>query len=149
TFAVILVTLVVQGLSLPWLLRRLNFPEGDAERAEERRARETLTDVALRYLASVSKDDEIHQRAVKQLQETFRNRAEGFEVARKTFPDNPEARYMSRLASLKRELVGMQRTTLIDLRDRGAISDDVLRRFQVLLDLEESELQEEERRWNV
>jgi Na+/H+ antiporter len=149
TFAVILVTLVLQGLSLPWLLRRLNFAEGDAERSEERRARETLTDVALRYLASVPKDDEIHQRAVKQLQETFRNRAEGFAVARKTCPDNPEARYMSRLASLQRELVGMQRTTLIDLRDRGAISDDVLRRFQVLLDLEESELQEEERRWNV
>ena len=56
---------------------------------------------------------------------------------------------MSRLASLKRELVGKQRTTLIDLRDRGAISDEVLRRFQVLLDLEESELQEEERRWIV
>lgn len=149
TFAVILVTLVLQGLSLPWLLRRLNFGEGDAERVEERRARETLSDVALRYLASVPKDDEIRLRAVKQLQEMFRNRAEGFEVARKTCPDNPEARYMSRLASLKRELVGMQRTTLIDLRDRGAISDDVLRRFQVLLDLEESELQEEERRWNV
>jgi monovalent cation/hydrogen antiporter len=149
TFAVILVTLVLQGLSLPWILRHLDFAGGDIERAEERRARETLTSVALGYLASVAKDDEIHQRAVKQLQETFRHRAEGFEVARKTCPDHPEARYMSRLASLKRELVGRQRTTLVDLRDRGAISDEVLRRFQVLLDLEESELQEEERRWIV
>jgi len=34
---------------------------------------------------------------------------------------------------------------LIDLRDRGAISDEVLRRFQVMLDLEESQLEEEQR----
>ena len=31
----------------------------------------------------------------------------------------------------------------------AAISDDVLRRFQVLLDLEESRLEEEERRWSL
>jgi hypothetical protein len=35
--------------------------------------------------------------------------------------------------------------TLIDLRDRGAISDDVLRRFQLLLDLKETQLEEEGR----
>jgi hypothetical protein len=39
----------------------------------------------------------------------------------------------------------MQRTTLIDLRDQGAIGDDVLRRFQLLLDIEEAQLDEEER----
>ena len=53
---------------------------------------------------------------------------------------------MTRLVSLERELIGIQRSTLIDLRDRGAISDGVLRRFQVLLDLEESQLAEEQSR---
>jgi CPA1 family monovalent cation:H+ antiporter len=149
TFAVILATLVLQGLSLPALLRRLNFGDQGAERAEEHRAREAIALVAMRYLASAAKGDPIQRRAVKQLEGQYRHRAEGFEIARKVFPDNPEAHYMNQLISLERELIGMQRSTLINLRDHGAISDDVLRRFQVLLDLEESQLEEEERRWRV
>ena len=54
---------------------------------------------------------------------------------------------MAHLISLERELVGLQRTILIDLRDVGTISDDVLRRFEVLLDLEETHLAEEQNRY--
>jgi hypothetical protein len=146
---VILATLVIQGLSLPGLLQRLKFSDGGAERAEEHSAREAITTVALQYLGSISNGDELQRRAVKQLQDAYRNRAEGFQIARTASLDNPEAQYMTKLISLERELVGMERSTLIDLRDRGTISDDVLRRFQVLLDLEESELEEEEVRWSV
>jgi hypothetical protein len=132
-------------------MRWLSFYIGDqdAERAEEHRAREAITLVAIRYLASAAKGDAIHQRAVKQLQDAYRHRAEGFEIARKAFPDNPEAQYMTRLISLERESIGIQRTTLIDLRDHDAFSDDVLRRLQVLLDLEESQLEEEGHRWSA
>jgi Na+/H+ antiporter len=149
TFAVILATLVLQGLSLPRLLRWLNFPADSADRAEERRAREAITDVALRYLAEAPKGDEIHRRAVEQLQHTYRNRAEGIKLAREAFPDSPEARYMNQLVSLARKLIRSQRTALIDLRDRGAISDAVLRRLEVLLDLEEARLEEDARRLDV
>ncbi len=149
TFAVILATLVIQGLSLPSLLRRLKFSDAGAEKAEEQTAREAITNVALQYLASVSNGDQLQQRAVKQLQDAHRNRAEGFQVARRARMHKPEAQYMTRLIALERELVRIERRALIDLRDRGMISDDVLRRFQVLLDLEESELEEEEARWSI
>jgi Na+/H+ antiporter len=149
TFAVILATLVLQGLSLPRLLRWLNFPADGAEHAAEQRARETMTGVALHYLASTPRRDEIHGRAIEQLMGIYRNRAERFETASEAGADHPEARYMNELVSLEGELIGIQRRTLIDLRDRGAISDAVLRRFQLLLDLEESRLEEEERRWNL
>jgi CPA1 family monovalent cation:H+ antiporter len=148
TFAVILATLVLQGLSLPALLRRLNFGNQHQEREEEHRAREAITLVAIRYLASAAEGDAIHQRAVKQLRDAYRHQAEGFEISRKAFPDNAEAEYMTCLVSIERELIALQRTTLIDLRDRDAISNEVLRRFQVLLDYEESRLEEEKRRWN-
>jgi CPA1 family monovalent cation:H+ antiporter len=147
TFAVILATLVLQGLSLTRLLRWLNFETEGAESAEEQRARRAITGVALQYLASVQKGDEIHRRAVEQLQETYRNRAEQFELRRQAGPDTPEAAYLVELISLERKLLGVQRIALIELRDHGAISDAVLRRLQVLLDLEESELEEQERRW--
>jgi monovalent cation/hydrogen antiporter len=149
TFAVILATLVIQGLSLPRLLYRLKLTDAGKERAEEQRAREALTEAALRYLAAASPGDEIQRRAVKQLQNAYRSRAEAFETARSAHLEKPEAGYMARLISLERELVGLQRTTLIDLRDIGTISDDVLRRFEVLLDLEETHLTEEQNRWSV
>ena len=61
-------------------------------------------------------------------------------------PNTPEGVYLVELVSLERKLIEIQRITLIDLRDRGDITDAVLRRLQVLLDLEESQLEEEERR---
>lgn len=144
TFAVILATLVLQGLSLPGLLRWLNLGKAGPERAEERTARQALIGASLQYLASAAKGDEIHQHAVNQLQKAYRNRAEQLEIARRVYQDDLEEPYMRRLVSLERKLIGVQRTTLIDLRDRGAIGDDVLRRLLVSLDLEESQLEAEE-----
>ena len=108
-----------------------------------------MTVEALRFLASATKGDEIHRRAVEQLQDTYRNRGEGFDLARESCPDNPEGRYIKQLVSLERELVRLQRASLIELRDRNSISDAVLRRFQVLLDLDEARLEEDERRLDV
>jgi monovalent cation/hydrogen antiporter len=146
TFAVILVTLVLQGLSLPYLLRWLNFPADGAERAEEQKAREKIAAVALQFLASTKSEDETHRRAVLYLQDSYRNRAQRSDLADEARQDDPETRYLDQIDSLEREVIRLQRTTLIDLRDRGAISDTVLRRFQVLLDLEEARLEEQERR---
>jgi monovalent cation/hydrogen antiporter len=146
TFAVILSTLVVQGLSLPRLLHWLNLAEEGTGRAEEDRAREAITGIALDFLASAAKGDEIQQRVVQQLQNVYRNKSERSEMGSKGWPENAAAGYMNQLVTLERELIGLQRIALIDLRDSGTISDDVLRRFQVLLDLEESRLEEEERR---
>jgi Na+/H+ antiporter len=146
TFAVILVTLVLQGLSLPYLLRWLNFPADGAERAEEHKAQEKIAEVALQFLASTTNEDETHRRAVRYLQDSYRNRAQRLDLANEARQDDPQTRYLNQVDSLEREVIRLQRTTLIDLRDRGAISDAVLRRFQVLLDLEEARLEEQERR---
>ena len=40
-----------------------------------------------------------------------------------------------------RELLEAQRSTVIELRDRGEINDDVLRRIERELDLEDSRLE--------
>jgi len=144
TFAVILATLVLQGLSLPGLLRWLNLGDAGPERAEERTARQALIGASLQYLAASAKGDEIHQHAVNQLQKAYRNRAEQLEIARGVYQDDPGEPYMTRLVSLERNLIGVQRTTLIDLRDRGTIGNEVLRRLLISLDLEESRLEAEE-----
>jgi Na+/H+ antiporter len=145
TFSVILATLVLQGLTLPALLRRLHFPEEDEDRQEESRAREAINRIALHYLASAAKKEGVHKGAIEQLQDTYRKSAQGSEIAPRTGSRDPGAGILKQLVSLELELIPAQRTTLIDLRDRGAISDDVLRRYQLLLDLKEAQLEEEGR----
>ncbi len=149
TFAVILVTLVLQGLSLPYLLRWLNFPADGAERGEEQRARETIAAVALQFLASTTIENETGGRAIRHLQDSYRNTAEGIDPAAKGPQHIPERGYLNQIHSLERELIKLQKGALIDLRDRGTISDGVLRRFQGVLDLEEARLEEQERRFHL
>ncbi len=50
TFCVILVTLVVQGLSLPSLIRALGLAGGDEEESEEVEARRNVLQAAITYL---------------------------------------------------------------------------------------------------
>jgi monovalent cation/hydrogen antiporter len=145
TFAVILATLVLQGLTLPALLRRLHFPEKNQERLEENRAREAINRVALHYLSSAAKKEGIHPDAVEQLLDAYRKTLQASDPAPRTGSSPPGADLLKQLISLERELIPAQRRTLIDLRDRGAISDEVLRRFQLLLDLKEAQLEEEGR----
>src|SRR5918999_847958 len=57
TFSVILVTLVVQGLTLPALIRRLRFEEDDSEEREEVRARLAAASAALDRLGELAGED--------------------------------------------------------------------------------------------
>jgi monovalent cation/hydrogen antiporter len=145
TFAVILATLVLQGLTLPALLRRLHFPEENEESLQENRARAAINRVALHYLSSAAKKEGIHPDAVEQLLDAYRKTLQASDPAPRTGSSPPGADLLKQLISLERELIPAQRRTLIDLRDRGAISDEVLRRFQLLLDLKEAQLEEEGR----
>jgi NhaP-type Na+/H+ or K+/H+ antiporter len=54
TFGVILATLVLQGLSLPWLIRRLGLHRDDSDEQEELRGRLRATDAALARLEELA-----------------------------------------------------------------------------------------------
>jgi NhaP-type Na+/H+ or K+/H+ antiporter len=53
-FGVILATLVLQGLSLPWLIRRLGLQRDDSDAQEELRGRLRATDAALARLEELA-----------------------------------------------------------------------------------------------
>ena len=57
TFSVIFFTLVVQGLSLPTLIRRLGVSDGGAEADEEIRARLVATKAALAQIDALARED--------------------------------------------------------------------------------------------
>jgi len=138
TFAVILATLVVQGLSLPALIRGLE-DDGTAER-EEVRGRIEVAESALARLEELAEEEWVREDTAERVRGIYSYRRNRF-AARL---DGNESRLEDRSAAyqrLLRELLRAQRKTLMRLRDEGKIGDEAMHRIEHDLDLEESRLE--------
>lgn len=146
TFCVVLGTLVLQGLSLPWLIRRLgvvgqesygdNLAEADAQQRAIRAALERLD-------ALVAEEDPGPPHGVE---DRLRSWAEARQLGaweRLGGGSGPDGREtpMVVFRRLRREMLVRERDVFVELRDSGRIDDEVLRRVMYELDLEEAMLQ--------
>ena len=142
TFAVILVTVVGQGLTLPALIRRLGVQQdASEEEAEEVRARLAVADAAIRRLDELAQDGGVNPDTVERVRGLFEFRLRRFGTrAGKRDDDGIEDRSLA-YQRLMHELYTAQRQTLLELDRSGEISTEVMRRIQRELDLEESRLE--------
>jgi monovalent cation/hydrogen antiporter len=141
TFAVIFVTLVVQGLTLPVLIRRLRIRGDHAEEQEELSARIHATDAALARLDELGAEDWTRDDTLDRLRGLYGYRRQRLS-ARAGLVD--DAGYEERSLAYQRvirELLEAQRRAIIQLRNQGAISNDVMHRVERDLDLEDSRLE--------
>jgi monovalent cation/hydrogen antiporter len=138
TFSVILVTLVVQGLTLPAVIRGLGLASGPMDPREEHEARRLMLEAALAHLEGVRNQagglaSEIYEDLTRQY-----HRRLGMigETASKdgTVPD------FKLFENLSRELLKVERQTAVQLRNQRRISDEVLRELERELDLTETRL---------
>jgi monovalent cation/hydrogen antiporter len=138
TFAVILATLVVQGLSLPALIRGLE-DDGTAEQ-EEVRGRIEVAESALARLEELAKEEWVREDTAERVRALYGYRRRRF-VARL---DGDESGLEERSAAyqrLMRELLRAQRQTLMRLRNEGKIGDEAMHHIERDLDLEEPRLE--------
>jgi monovalent cation/hydrogen antiporter len=143
TFAVILVTLVGQGLTLPALIRRLGVREdGAEEEAEELRARLVASRAALERLDELVSEDWTRDDTVERVRAMYQFRQRRFKVRAGKVEDEDgiEDRSLA-YQRLMHELYLVQRRALVELRNGGTISNDVMHRVERELDLEESRLE--------
>ena len=141
TFAVILATLVVQGLTLPALIRRLGVSGDGAEEQEEMRARLAAAQAALDRLDELSGADWTRDDTVQRLQGLFEFRRRRLKArAGKIEDDGVEDRSLA-YQRLVRELLEAQRQAIVRLRNQGVISNDVMHRIERELDLEDTRLE--------
>jgi CPA1 family monovalent cation:H+ antiporter len=134
TFVVILVTLVLQGLSLPPLARRLRLPRETAHEREEAQARAHAAAAALARLDRAAEGLGLPFEVVGPMREVYAERLRGLDPgdgARRSGADQEAA-----VRRLRAEMLGAERRALIDLRDREVISDEVLSRLEHELNLE-------------
>ena len=139
TFAVIFVTLVFQGLSLPLIIRWLCVEDDGVTQKEELQARVRTVQAALARLNEFKgKSDD---RVLDRLLVEYKNRIHDLELSAK----NPATIFLARTnrptyEQLLSEALLAERRMILQLRNEQVINDEVLRRIQRDLDLAELRL---------
>lgn len=150
TFSVILGTLLIQGLTLPLLIKLLGVDDRDETlEREENEARLAATQAALARLDELVSEEWVLEDTVERVRGSYRFRERRFAalVPDGEFDggiDGDGIDYESRTVAyqrLLREVLDAQRATLLELRKGGHINDEVLRRIERELDLEDSRLE--------
>jgi len=127
TICVIVLTLVVQGLTLAPIIRAFAFTPESAHHAEARVARLEASRRGAEVLDDLAREPWVDARDVEWLRAELRDRIRLLEYN----ASEPEGR-----RRLRSEMLRAERRMLVRLRNEGAISDDVLRELEQDLDLE-------------
>lgn len=135
TFTVILATLVGQGLTLAPLVRWLGVAADGGSAREETLARREAARAALVRLDDLANESWPPERLADKLRLRYEHMLE--HLPESLDPADLDSDHIASHDRLRREIVDAQRLAIIDLRDRGAIGDDALRRIEHDLDLEE------------
>lgn len=136
TFSVILATLVGQGLTLPLLIRWLGVGDDGSAAHEELHAREAAVLAAMERLDQLATEWPGHLELIDHLRERHEHATEHLEHDHES-GEVPKDQEALEHATIQRAVIDAQRLAVIDLRDRGVISDEALRRVERGLDLEE------------
>jgi CPA1 family monovalent cation:H+ antiporter len=140
-FAVIIATLVGQGMTLPVLVRRLRLRESPTVAEVERQARIELTRSALDQIGRATERHEMPDDVADGLRAQYLGRLQRLQTSAddENLESDVRADAEAELA-VRRDLIAVQRRTLLGLRTEGRIGTTTLRAIQHELDLEEAHL---------
>jgi monovalent cation/hydrogen antiporter len=136
TFSVIFVTLVLQGLTLPPLIRALGLSDANEKNPEEEKARRDMIQAALAYLEAARENDGAEFEPVyDELIHAQRHRLSRLEAKDGAADADQDPRHYDRYLELTRQLRAVQRATILNLRNHNQINDETLRKLEYELDL--------------
>jgi len=140
-FCVVLATLVVQGLSLPGVVRLLGLEDDDSmDVREEAKARIHAAEAAIERLDELVDEGWVRSDTAERARGLYNFRSNRFR-ARLDEEDDGEIEERSlQYQRLRRELLDAERGAVLALRNEGKISDEVMQRVERDLDLEDSRL---------
>jgi CPA1 family monovalent cation:H+ antiporter len=142
SFCVILSTLVVLGLTLPWIIKKLKI-ERYSMAAEEYQVRTEVVSDAISHIEgnlSLVQDELLHN--IKSKYEVKYNRLQKTDLPSnyfgggKTLPGN----VFNEFTKLQIELINVERQSLSSMHKTGKASEEVIRKIENELDLEETRL---------
>jgi CPA1 family monovalent cation:H+ antiporter len=141
TFAVIFFTLVVQGLSLPVLIRRLPVGDDGGESGEELRARLLATKAALGEIDALAEEEWTRDDTVERMRALYGYRKRRLAARAGKIEDEGYEERSLAYQQMVQLVLQAQRDALLRMRSEGRLSNDVMHRIMRELDLEESRLE--------
>jgi len=139
-YAVILGTLLIQGLSLPSIIERLGLG-GDSDEDRELRARILAAQAAIGRLDELAGEDWVRDDSARRMRGIYEFRLRRF-AARLDIEDDGKIEEGSQAYQrLRREALEAERGELLRLRRAGEISEEAMRRVERDLDLEDARLE--------
>ena len=140
TFGVIGVTLLGQGLTLGPLLKKLRLPGPNQWSPDEAQVRLEAAQAALDRLEELE-DEGAAEEPLSRLRDLYRTRF-AICVAMLGGGDLPDGgrEKLDSYGSMRRELIGVERATLLRLRNERTVGAETIRRVERDLDLEEARL---------
>jgi CPA1 family monovalent cation:H+ antiporter len=137
-------TLLVQGSTLPWLVRRLRLPGPDP-------AEDALQEAAVLQGAHRAAEEKLQEIVTPddppEVVDLLRQRGEARAQAAWERLGRPESEYETPSEAYRRLRISMleaEREHILKVRDAGLVADEVLQRAQIALDIEESILDRDE-----
>jgi monovalent cation/hydrogen antiporter len=142
TFIVILVTLVLQGLTLPWLIRKVKISKDSTqEQAQELAIRKAIAQTSLDFLDRTGKNETELNEHLKSLSERLRADLNAFNQDFEEFNKGSKER-LARFHDIYTALLNEQRKSLYELNRREEYDDELIKKYLGLVDLEETKLKE-------
>ena len=142
TFVIIFATLVLQGLSLPSLIRWLGIKDDGSTEREEREARVQANEAALARLNEMTEPDPMRLEALDRLRIEYEDHIVQLRSEESQKAGAPLRLFSSEYERLSLDALQEERRTIIRLRNNGTINDEALRRIQRDIDLAEARLRE-------
>ena len=144
TFVVILVTLVFQGLTLPWLIRKLKIQDPDAEAHQQQQEitiRKAIAEASLNFLEQSPGNEHETNEHLRILSAKLKNDLKTFEQDFEVFNSSGRA-LLEKYQEIYAALLNEQRKALAGLNRKDGLDEDLIRKYLSLIDLEETKLKE-------
>ncbi len=142
-YVVVLFTIVVQGLTLPALIRAFELRDDGAEEHEEIMARLHAAEAALARLDELEDEDWIPRGKIDRFRTQYAFQRARFETLANGSTNEKYEGHSQASDRLVRELIDAQRAVIVQMRNDGHISSDVMHRLEREFDLEETRIEGE------
>ena len=144
TFIVILVTLVLQGLTLPWLIRKLKVRDKFStlsEKEQEVIIQKKIAQVSLGYLHEKHGSKNLQNYHLDNLVARLKIDLNFFQQDMKQLMGSNE-NSLSTYQKIYLDMLEHQRKLLMDMNKRTEFDEDVIRKYLALIDIEEYRIRE-------
>jgi CPA1 family monovalent cation:H+ antiporter len=139
-FSVVFATLVIQGLSMPLVIRALGLEDDGLSVKEEAKARIHAADAAIARLDELVDDGIVRADTAERLRGAYQFRQRRFRARFDDGDDGAIEEQSQQFQRARRELLDAERSAIVALRNEGRIAEEVMHRLQRDLDLEDSRL---------